>query len=234
MSKQTKLDDNAEIYQRRKEQSENEKLREMSFKEKISYLSEYYKYYALAAITALAVLIYIIHEIANPDPKIRLYAAVINNPIEEAAVNKLTEDVFEYLQLDPKAEKVFFNTQFYFGASEQYTMSMKQVLTTHVAAHEVDLIIAPKSEFAEYAYYGYMAPLSDKLPADLYSSLADYFYISAQEDDPEEYVFGIDLSETDLLKSNADNTETDPYILGIVANAPNTENAVEFLRYLFR
>lgn len=233
MPKKTKLGDNAEIYQIRKNQTEKEKLREMPFKKMVSYLWEYYKYFAFGIVIAAALLIYIITDVVNKDAKTVLYAAVINNPIDTTVLDELKVDFSEHLQLDPKLEKVEINSQFYFNASVDYTMNMKQVLATYVIAQKIDIIIAPQSEFFNYAYYGFMAPLSDQLPTDLYSSLTDYFYITSQEDDPEENVYGIALTDTDLIQNNTQKTEADPYILGIVANSKHKENTFEFIRYLF-
>ena len=108
---------------------------------------------------------------------------------------------------------------------------MKQALTTFVAAAEVDVIIAPESEFESYAKLGFFDKLSDQLPTDLYSLLTDYFYISQLQEDPEKSVYGIYLSDTDLFKENANNT--DPYIIGIVGNSKHKQNSIEFIRYLF-
>lgn len=234
MPKKTKLGDNAEIYQQRKEQSEREKLREMSFKKVLAYLWEYYRYFALAAVIAAAILIYIIVDIVTADVKTVLYAAVINNPLNVTVLDELKEDFAEHLKLDPKHEKIELNPQFYFNSDNEYVMNMKQVLATYVVAQEIDIIIAPLSEFTAYSYYGFMAPLSDQLPTDIYSSLTNRFYIATQEDDPEENVYGIYLTDTDLIQASGRNTEADPYILGIVANSKHKENTFEFIRYLFK
>ena len=58
MPKQTRLDDNAAIYQPRKEKSEKEKLRELPWSKKFEYMWEYYKVHALI-IVAIVGFIYI-------------------------------------------------------------------------------------------------------------------------------------------------------------------------------
>lgn len=234
MPKQTRLGDNAEIYQRRVPKSEREKLREMTFKKKLSYLWEYYKYHALVIIAAIAFLTYVIIDIVTPDIKTMLYAAVINCPIDAADMDEFKADLSEYLQLDPKREEINLNTNFYFTGDDEYTMNSKQALVTYVAAREVDIIIAPESEFYTYAYNEFFAPLSDQLPSDLYSSLADYFYMSALADDPKKDVYGLYINDTALFKKSVVNISGDPYILGIVANSTHKENTIELIRYLFK
>lgn len=234
MPKQTRLGDNAEIYQRRVEKSEREKLSEMPFKKKVSYLWEYYKYHAFVSVAVIAFLVYIIVEIVTPDIKTILYAAVINNPVDATVIDEFKADFSEQLQLDPKREEVDINTQFYYTGDNEYTMSLKQVLVTYVAAQEVDIIIAPESEYYTYAYNGFLAPLSDQLPSDLYSFLADYFYLSSMTDDPQEDVYGIYINDTGFLGNSLIDISGDPYVLGMVANSTHKENTIEFIRYLFK
>jgi hypothetical protein len=232
MTKQTKLDDQAIIYQPRSEQTEKEKLKDMSFKKKLAYLWEYYKIHAIIVIIVISLIYYIINNILTPDVSPQFNAAVINNSIPEDVWEEYKVDFGEYLQIDPERESIEFNTSFYFNNDSEFTMNMQQVLTTYIAAEEIDVLIAPESELHKYAYYGYMAKLSDALPTDVYSSLTDNFYITDLEDDAEKNVYGIYLSDTTLFKNNT-NPE-DPYILGIIVNYPHTDNTVEFIRYLFQ
>ncbi len=234
MPKQTRLNDSAEIYQQREDLSERDKLKGMTFKEKLAYLWEYYKLHALFTIVALAIIAYVVYEIITPDIETQLYVAVIDNPVEPAVLEEFEAKLSEYLQIIPEKEEVKINPQFYFSGDGEYSMNMRQVLVTYVAAQDVDIIIAPKSEFDSYSYYGYMYSLSDLLPTDLYSKLSDYFYIGTQEDNPEEKVYGIYLDEAALFKNNERISADNPYILGVVGNARRTDNSVEFIRYLFR
>lgn len=234
MPKQTRLNDSAEIYQQRVEQSEKEKLKDMPLGKKVGYLWEYYRLHALFSIIAIAIIVYTVHEIITPDIETRLYAAIIDNPVEPAVLEDYTAQFTEHLQLDPEKEEVVISPQFYFAADNEYAMSMRQVLVTYVAAQDIDIIIAPKSEFESYSYYGYMYSLSDLLPTDLYSKLSDHFYIGTREEDPEEKVYGIYLTDAALFKNNERISEDNPYILGVIGNSRRTEDSVEFIRYLFR
>lgn len=234
MAKKSVLDDNAEIYKIQKLKTEREKLQDLSPKGRITYLWEYYRFHALGVILALAIIFYIAYEIASPDAETQFYAALINNTIDNEIIVEVSNDFSDALQLNPETETIMFNTSLYFGNSAEYNASnatSKQVLGTYVAAQEVDVIIAPESEFKAYAYYGYFDKISSQLPTDLYTKLSDYFYFSDTEDDVEQNVYGIYLTDTELFANNAVNT--DPYILGIVANSEHKGNSIEFLRYLF-
>jgi hypothetical protein len=231
MPKETRLEEDAVIYQPRQKLTEKQKLKDMSFQEKMSYLWEYYKIHAAVAIAVISLIIYLIYELMTPDIKTQFYAAIINNTISDQVWDQYTTSFEDYLNLNPKTEAVQLNYNFYLNTSSDYAMNMQQALSTYIAAGEVDVIIAPESSFKEYAYYGFMEKISDQIPTDLYASLTDNVYMSDTEEDPEKDVYGIYLTDTKLFQENANNT--DPYILGIIANSGHKENAVEFLRMLY-
>ncbi len=233
MQKQTRLDDDALIYQPRKKQTEKEKLREMKLKDKIDYIWEYYRLPIILVVVALALAAYFIYGLLHPAASTQFYAAMINNSIDNEVLNEYSTEFSERLKLDPKKEIIELNTNYVFqdDTQNQYSMSMKEALITYVSAKEIDVIIAPESQFNAYSYNGFFSKLSDKLPTDVYSSLTDQFYMSGTEDDAEKNAYGIYLTNTKLYKNNADNT--DPYILGIVGNSQHEENVIEFIRFLF-
>lgn len=234
MAKRTRLNESAEIYQQRKEQSEKEKLSEMNFKKKLEYLWEYYRVHAFATIAVGILVFYIIKTIVTPDIKTQLYVAIINNSIETTALEELQIEVEELLQINPDSEDIVINSSFYFNGTPDYEMNMRQALVAYISAQDVDIIIAPESEMYSYSYNGFLYPLSEFLPTDIYSSLTDYFYLTDQEDDPKETVYGIYLNDTDLFKNNARLDPEDPYILGVIGNNVNQNNSVEFIRHLFK
>lgn len=233
MPKQTKLSENAEIYKRREDKSEREKLREMSFKNKVGYLWEYYRLHAIAAISVIALLAYIIHIIITPKIETQLYVAMINNTVDKQALDELQEDMTELLQLNTNRENIVINSNFYFNGNIDYEMNMRQVLVTYIASQDIDILIAPESEFSNYAQNSFLYRLSDLLPTDIYSSLTDQFYLTGTVDDPTETVYGIYASETGLFKDLAPSGFSDPYIIGVIANTRHQGNSVEFIRHLF-
>ena len=231
MPKESRLEEDAVIYQPRQELSEKQKLKDMSFQDKISYLWEYYRIHALCIVIAIAILSYIIYEVVTPDIETRFYAAIINNSISDEVWEQYHEELNDYLDLDPKTEDVQLNYNFYLNSNSEYTMNMQQALSTYIAAGEIDVIIAPESIIKEYVYYGFFDKISNQIPTDLYASLTDYLYISDTEEDTKKNGYGVYLTDTKLFAENANNA--DPYVLGILANSGHKENAAEFLRMLY-
>lgn len=232
MPKQTKLDEQAAIYQPRTKQTEKEKLKDMSLGDKLSYLWEYYKVHAAVAIAVMLLLIYMIHEIVTPNIKPAFYAAIINSAVDPKVLEQYKTDFSNSLQLNPKRESVDLNDTFFISDTDTSMSNMQQVLTTYIAAGEVDVIIAPESQFKNYAYYGYLSKLSDELPTDVYSSLTDSLMVSDTEEDTTKNAYGIYLTNSDLFKNLTYNSE--PYVLGIIPNYPHEDTTIDFIRYLFK
>jgi hypothetical protein len=231
MPKQTKLGDDAYIYQAHQQQTEKEKLRDMPFKGKINYLWEYYKLHAMMTVIVLAAIIYFIYTMLNPSATPKFSAAMIDNTIKKEVLDQYAEEFSAKLQLNTKKESVEFNTNYNFNADAEYVGNMKQALVAYIQSAQIDVIIAPESIFKEYAHVGTFSELSDQLPTDIYSSLTNDFYLTDTEEDKEKKAYGIDLSDTKLYKSYANYNE--PYILGIVANYKHKANTIEFIKYLF-
>ena len=232
MPKQTRLDEKAAIYQPRKMQTEKEKLKDMPLRKKFSYLWEYYKLPGVVILAAISLTAYIIYLIITPNVYTKFNATILDSTVNIDAVAKYGQDFSEYLKLDPKTEIVVLNDALNSSFGLDYASNIQQTVSTYIAAQEIDVIIAPVTEFEGYAYSEYFAKLSDELPTDVYSELTDYFYITNVEGDPDKNAYGIYLTDSDLFKNAT--YEDEPYVLGIVANYQNKENTIEFIKYLFK
>ena len=233
MSKETRLDDDAMIYQKTDKQSEKEKLKEMSWNQKLSYLWDYYRYHALILIASVVFVSYFIYSFTKPKIVTGLNVVIANNTIEHHIWDEYTEKVTDYLKINPQLEEVKLDYGYYYNGSLDYAASMRQSFSVHLAASEIDVVIAPLSEFSVYVTNGVFAPLSDQLPTDLYSSLTDKFYLSDTEDNPKVAAYGIYIADTKLYRNHSLPTEKDPVLIGITINSKNKENAREFIRYIF-
>lgn len=233
MSKKTRLDDDAFIYQKHDRQSEKEKLKGMPFTKKIGYLWDYYRYHALAIIILIAIISYAIHTFTGPKIENKLLAVIINNTIPSEVWDEHVDIVSDYLEIDPETESINLDYRFYYNGDVEYEINMRQTFVVYVAASEIDVVIAPLSEFSTYVENGFFAPLSEQLPTDLYSSLADKLYLGTTEDNPKVAAYGIYLEDTKLYRENSYPTENDPVLIGIVSNSLHKDNSVEFIRFLF-
>lgn len=234
MPKETRLDDDALIYNKSENQTEKEKLKNMPPKKRIVYFWDYYRYHVLIFIVLAVSVYFIIQSFTKPKTEAKLFAVIINNTIQPETWDEYSEKVAEYLKLDPEAEEVLLNYNFYYNGDPEYEINMRQAFAVYLAASELDVVIAPISEFANFVKYGFLTPLSEQLPTDLYSSLTDKFYLGGTEDNPKVATYGIYMADTKLYKEHSiAPSDDDPVLIGIIANSTHKENATEFIRYLF-
>lgn len=233
--KETRLDDSASIYERRRDKTEKQKLSEMNGKEKWQYFKDYYSKKTIVGIIVIAFVSYFLYTVLSPKPETMLHVACANYSFSTEDIDALEQSVGEYLEIDPNTQDIVFDSTYYLSDSD-YASAQK--LSVLFFANELDLFISPESKFEEYAFSGSLSDLTEELPSDLYSALSDKFYMSQVRQDEEpiseatgpSYVFGIYLDDTELFK---DFVSDDPPVLGIVVTSPHTENAIEFIRYLF-
>jgi hypothetical protein len=233
--KDTTLDDSAEIYQHREQLSEKQKLKEMTFREKLTYFNNYYKVTAIVVLVIIGFVIYMGYSILTPSPETVLYTAVINNALDDPIAETLQSEIGKQLNINEKTQNIIIDTSFILGSDanpSEYAMANQQKLATYFYASEVDVIIAPESVFKAYAKNGSFSKLSDELPADMCNTLADSFYYSTTSEDPNSSVYGVYLNNS-AIYDNKGNIIDKP-VLGIVVNSDYKQNAVEFIRYLFK
>lgn len=229
----TTLDDNADIYRKREATSEKQKLKEMTFKEKLEYLNTYYRNKTIAIIAATIFVLYFLYTILTPKPETVLYSAVINYAMSEAQAATLQEEFGNYLDISDK-ENILIDTSFYLGTADdvnQITMTNDEKLQVYLFSSDIDIIIAPESSFAKYASFDFFDKISDQLPTDLISKLADSFYYSTTNENPTNNPYGIYLDNAKIYDESGKPLERP--VLGIVVNSKYKSNAVEFVRYIF-
>lgn len=232
--KKSTLDDNAEIYNRRVNQTEKEKLRNMSFHEKLTYFNNYYKNKVLFTIAILTFIIALFYNIFAPKTNTVLYTAIINNTIGEEEIINLKDQFADVLSTNPKKEKIVIDTSLAFNdknIDQSYAMASQQKLTAQLGVSEIDVIIAPESIFYKYAKEGLFVKLSDQFTTEMFTYFTDSYYLSKPEETDIEGAYGIYLEDSSIYKNSK--VSGDRPVLGIVANSKHKENAVEFIKYIF-
>lgn len=242
--KETILNDDASIYQKREEKSERQKFSEMkTFKDKINYFKMYYLKALLAGIVIAIFLIYLVYAVVSPKDKDLLRVAFVDYAFASEVTDEMASDFIEAADIELEEHEVvaFDGTSYQVSGSGNYNSAT--VLATHIMAKEIDIIIAPESTFQTYAFNGSAGSLTELLPSSLYAAVSDRFFISKvrQEDETledavgEDYVLGVYLDGTPFWEKYKHLVFTDERpVIGIIVNSEHKELAVEFLRYVFQ
>lgn len=234
--KKTVLEDDASIYQQRKDESEKQKLGKMDGRQKLQYFRDYYLAKVVVGLVLLGFVGAVVYTMVKPKPETVLYVAVVDMQLEEDAREALIEELNQLYNIDGEKSQVFFDDTIFL---EQHGYEKLQVLLFN---QQADVIIASQETYEALAGNGFFQSM-DNLPGELAAKYEDsYVYTPGfQEEDEEAKVeaasgkgeslpYGVSLSESEKFHQLAPNFAQP--VLGVLAASPHPENAVQFLDYL--
>lgn len=217
--------------------SEVRKWPEMDRQQKIQYLKDYYLLPAVGVILLIAVAVSLIWHVARPRTENLLYAAVIDESLDEKKLAQVTADMSNLLGADGKRKTVQIDDSFY---AKDGVLDKLQV---YLHSQQIDVVILDRELFEEYAGYGYFESLDEVTEEDLEKKYGEsYQYAAGYKEDDE---FSFEDHETGQgevkpygISLSGDNrfTEMSEYIkdpvFAVAVGTKNPENALKFLEYL--
>lgn len=217
--------------------SEVRKWSEMDRQQKIQYLKDYYLLPAVGVILLIAVAVSLIWHVARPRTENLLYAAVIDESLDEKKLAQVTADMSNLLGADGKRKTVQIDDSFYVkdGALDK--------LQVYLHSQQIDVVILDRELFEEYAGYGYFESLDEVTEEDLEKKYGESYQYAAgyKEDDEvsfEDHETGQGEVKPYGISLSGDNrfTEMSEYIkdpvFAVAVGTKNPENALKFLEYL--
>ena len=217
--------------------SEVRKWPEMDRQQKIQYLKDYYLLPAVGVILLIAVAVSLIWHVARPRTENLLYAAVIDESLDEKKLAQVTADMSNLLGADGKRKTVQIDDSFYVkdGALDK--------LQVYLHSQQIDVVILDRELFEEYAGYGYFEILDEVTEEDLEKKYGESYQYAAgyKEDDEvsfEDHETGQGEVKPYGISLSGDNrfTEMSEYIkdpvFAVAVGTKNPENALKFLEYL--
>ena len=217
--------------------SEVRKWPEMDRQQKIQYLKDYYLLPAVGVILLIAVAVSLIWHVARPRTENLLYAAVIDESLDEKKLAQVTADMSNLLGADGKRKTVQIDDSFYVkdGALDK--------LQVYLHSQQIDVVILDRELFEEYAGYGYFESLDEVTEEDLEKKYGEsYQYAAGYKEDDEVYFEDHETGQGEVkpygISLSGDNrfTEMSEYIkdpvFAVAVGTKNPENALKFLEYL--
>lgn len=194
--------------------SEVRKWPEMDRQQKIQYLKDYYLLPAVGVILLIAVAVSLIWHVSRPRTENLLYAAVIDESLDEKKLAQVTADMSNLLGADGKRKTV-----------------------------QIDVVILDRELFEEYAGYGYFESLDEVTEEDLEKKYGESYQYAAGYKEDDEFSFedhetgqgevkpyGISLSGDNRFTEMSEYIK-DP-VFAVAVGTKNPENALKFLEYL--
>lgn len=207
MKKESVLDEEAYIYNRRGDEKEADKWKQMSSKQKFAYFNDYYRNKLIALIIVIGVIISLAYTILSPKPEVVASIAVINDYWNDEKVTEFTKELSTYLELNEGKQKVEIDdTYFLTETGMGNEIANTQRLVARFAVGDINIVIADKDKFDEFAKSGTFAKISEVVDGDI-----------PYEDKLTSDGYGISLKDSKLLKELE--SGQNELILGVLSNA---------------
>jgi len=140
------------------------KLREMTFKNKMEHIWEYYKFHIICFLTILFVVIGLLNVwVFNPKPDAALFISWNSGFATDEQVDRLAEVLGERL-VEDGAREVVEVAQFYFSNNDpSVSMASAQRLVAMLSTGMIDLFILDHDLLENYSTSGFLMPLDTVL-----------------------------------------------------------------------
>ena len=208
-------------------------MKDMTFKEKIAHLWDYYKWFAIVAVVLIAATISVVISVKENSKELAFGGAVVNLTVTEEGNAYLKEGWFEKLGGDPKTQKIELDTLYVANldmptTDVQYSMAGITKLTTMIAGCDIDYVMADAYSVHYLCSSGSFSPLDQVLPQELLAQFEGK--LVELDDEGEKSLIAIDISDLAFVKKHVDSN--DKVYIAFPGNTPRTAETVAFLQYL--
>lgn len=194
------------------------KMKDMTFKGKLSHLWTYYKIHAAVAVAVIAFAATLIHHYATLKD-IVFYAIVVNAAVPDMDGSAFNSEFEEYAGIDTDKSRVYFDLSFRISNRDSMveTASTNEKLAAMMYADTADVFIADTAVFEYYAQREYFADLENILPQEILEKYQDYLYYT----DADTIIRDIDDADTEnendtlVINHHDASSMTEPVLVGI-------------------
>ena len=215
---------------------QRKKLKDLSFTGKIEYIWNYYKIPIIAVILAVLFAGSLTYSIIRNNYDTVCFIAVLDGKITgyDDDTDMLSTGLTDYLGIDGKKEQVDLSYTFslqekemdqeaYVSANKLYTYASTSSLDGYLSEKEyIDYFCTDKNIF--------FWNLRELFSAEELEALSDYI-IYYTNSSGESFPIAVDISEAPVIKDSGLNMKQPCY--GIVSTSKYSENAANFIRFVF-
>ncbi len=208
-------------------------FQEMTVREKIEHIWEYYKLAVFGIIAGVALIIYIIMKILNPDPDVILGVTLVNS---YSRMTGESENIFEQYLLDngynPEEETISVNESLYIseGGMGQSDMASLQALMAWTSVGEIDILAGDENVMNMLGNSGGLLEMEEVLTPAQMEQYGDRLYTTKDPETGQEYVCALKLPEGNLL-NKAGYYSGDVWV-GIPSTSKRQELAIKIFNYI--
>lgn len=218
---------NTEAFAEERNIKPNPLLKKLGIDEyKLRNFFHYYKFHMLFGIITLLLIIYGVRSCVTrvePDLSIAFIGdfRYYSSDIMENAIKESVPGIEA-----PTVDGAYITSE---GLGKQdYSMQMKAMVL--FAAGDIDVYILDEANFLTYGNESAFESMDELIQQFNVDSSKNQIYVLKPKDEPEEHVYGIDVSDSEIL--NNQGIIGDKKIVAISARAPHREKALMFVRSL--
>lgn len=209
-----------------------EKFGKLSFKEKLGYLWDYYKWVP-ALVVVLAVVIAIGVHVAKDSRKETVLSAAIINGIKNEGNEglKLSEGFAEYIGLDPKTQSLSLDDTYLIKLADgdQVTVACQTKLMAAIQGETLDLMVMPEDIYRNYLASGAIVRLDEALDGEFLEEEKERWQMDRRGEDTEDGLYALRVTGSKKLEPLYGSQEV---YAAVPAGAGHREAMEEFLKYL--
>lgn len=155
---------------------EREALKHGTFKEKITYFFDYYKWHALIGAAGAAAACSIIGHVFF-GKETALFTAIVNAVSLEPA-EAYNAGFAEYAGIDTDDFNLVFDSSYHIipGGFDRQSVAAKRKLMMNIAANEIDVFLADETAMEQYAYSELFLDLRELLSEEQLEKYSPHFY----------------------------------------------------------
>lgn len=211
--------------------TESHKLRPMTLKQKLSYITTYYTRWFVLFLVICLFVSFIGDALIQSRKEIVLQGYFTNDDYNYFPGSKMEKEYMETLDLK-RGQRIVFDDSLYFdleGTADEYTAASNGKVIATMAVNQLDFMVTTGPVLEHFRGELPMKDLEKFLPADILAVLQDAL-VPGLNEKGEEAMVAINMAGSRYLKNIS--AETDFYLF-IPYNIPNEENLISFLRYCF-
>lgn len=203
----------------------------MTLGEKWQYFKDYYMKITIIAIIALVMLGGLIRDVVNGTRPCAFYALIVNSYTE--VPDAFADDYIEYAKIDTKKYRMMFDATIKMNPTDESQMSTMyiQEIAAISSTQTQDVFLADDMIIDFFWKAKYIEDIRNMLPEEFLARYADQLYYQ-QDEDGSEIPVGIVVADSPRLKKYG-MYEYQTAIVSVVFNAPDIENTMKFIDYLY-
>ncbi len=211
--------------------TESDKLRPMTRKQKISYITTYYTRWFVLLLIICMFVSFIGDALVQSRKEIVLQGYFTNDDYNYFPGSKMEKEYSATLNLK-WGQRIVFDDSLYFdleGTANEYTAASNGKVIATMAVNQLDFMVTTKPVFEHFRGELPMKDLEQFLPADLQEAVRDAL-VPGLNERGEEALVAINMARSRYMKNVSAKTD---FYLFVPYNIPNEENLISFLRYCF-